>query len=87
MGQDEGPYPRTELAARRRQESNPKGEPEGASPGHWASGLPKGQRPPGRPWWECLEVVLAVVALETCPLLLLALNVPEARQTEPLSHL
>lgn len=49
MGQDEGPYPRTELAARRRQESNPKGEPEGASPGHWASGLPKGQRPPRPP--------------------------------------
>lgn len=36
------------------------------------------------PRWECLEVVL--VALETCPLLLLALNMPEAHQAEPLFH-
>lgn len=58
----EGPYARTELAARRHQESNPKGEPEGASPGHWASGLPKGQRTPatahgGNAWkwsWQWL---------------------------------
>lgn len=55
----------------------------------WALGIWAPQRtedPLGRPWWECLEVVLAVVALETCPLLLLALNMPEARQPEPLAH-
>lgn len=66
---------------------NPKVSQKGPVLGIGHQGSPKDRGPPGRTWWECLEVVLAVVALETCPLLLLALNVPEAHQTEPVSPL
>ena len=57
---------------------NPKVSQKGPVLGIGHQGSPKDRGPPGRTWWECLEVVLAVVALETCPLLLLALNVTTA---------
>ena len=46
---EEGPYARTELAARRRRESSPKGEPEGPVLGIGHLGSPKDRGPPRPP--------------------------------------
>lgn len=79
------PYARTKLAAGRHRERSPKRQPEWPNPGWQPSAFPTGQRTswgsPGPGW-----LAVALVALETDLILLLALNMPQSHQAEPLSH-